>query len=290
MDQVIAKLADSGSHVTSALSAGGDQAIALEGRVGIASEVLSDLRAWLSETSEAGLENDREHQGWQYLKRTGSYLVEQSTRSFEDATKTRSGSFGLFGRGPNRWLALAETFRHEVSAASVLGVLRAYLGTSSDALGWVSRSPMYEVLTSELATVSRQLDTMAVSPASSQATIVEPFFKGLTESLRTLRSVLDERIADSGQLSSAEQQVGARYLLACATYAWQEGLDSLSEVRQLYINVRERWTSNSEIVVERVGVTLLHCVTGQAIVTGADSFLHSSAGQVFSNGEPASTS
>jgi len=102
MDQVIAKLADSGSHVTSALSAGGDQAIALEGRVGIASEVLSDLRAWLSETSEAGLENDREHQGWQYLKRTGAYLVEQSTRSFEDRDEDQERELRPFWSGPEQ--------------------------------------------------------------------------------------------------------------------------------------------------------------------------------------------
>jgi hypothetical protein len=290
MDQLIAKLADSGSHVTSALSAGGAQAIALEEQVGVASEVLSELRSWLGEASESALENDTEHPGWEYLRRTGAYLVEQSARSLEGAAKTRSGGFGLFGRGPNRWLSLAETFRLEVSAASVLAVLRAYLGARSDAPQWVSYSPMYEVLTSELATVSRQLDAMAINPASSQASVVEPFFQGLTESLRTLRSVLDERISDSGQVSSTERQMGARYLLACGTYAWQEGVDSLGEVRQLYMDVRERWTSNSDIIIERVGVTLLHCVTGQAIVTVTDGFLQPDAPQNFSNGEAGWTS
>jgi hypothetical protein len=288
MDQLIAKLAASGSHVTSALSVGGDQAVALEDQVGLAAEVLSELRSWLGDAPESGIEGEAKHQGWEYLRRSGSYLVEQSARSFEGAAKTRSGGFGLFGRGPNRWLALAETLRLEVSAASVLAVLRAYLGATPEATQWVSFSPMYEVLTSELATVYGQLDSMATHPTTSQARVVEPFFQGLTESLQTLRSVLDERISDSGQVSSTELQMGARYLLACATYAWQEGVDSLGIVRQLYMDVRDRWASNSEIIVERVSVTLLHCVTGQAIVTGTDGFLRSQDSQAFSNGEPAS--
>jgi hypothetical protein len=281
----MARLADAGSHVTSALSAGSDQSIALDDQVAIASEVLSQLRAWLDEASTQASKSDQEHQGWEYLLRTGAYLVDQSAKAFESAAKSRSGGFGLFGRGPNRWLALAETLRLEVSAASVLAVLRAYLNVdSAESLG-VTTSPMYEVLISELSTISRQLDSMKLNPGSSQASVVAPFFQGLTESLQTLQSVLDERIADAGQLTSLAQQAGSRYLLACGTYTWQEANDSLGMVRQLYMDVRDRWASNSDVVLEKVGVTFLHCITGQAIVIGADSFVQSDALQTFSNPE-----
>jgi hypothetical protein len=246
-----------------------DQAIAA------VSSIQDSLRALVDKVppSLASPDGSFDHPGADYLARSLMYMTDQAAASLEEASKTRGGGRGFFSRGGgNPWPPLAEAVRLQACATSVLSVLQAYVDAADEAYQWIRESPMFEVLTAGLAGVSRQLYNVARDPRSSQPVTVEPFFASVTDSLQTLKAVIDDRVADVSDARTADQLNGAKYLLGCASGAWQSGVDALGEGRQTYLAARERWASNATIVLDNIGLVMLHLLSGQALVTVVDVY------------------
>jgi hypothetical protein len=243
----------------------------------VTGDELESLTRWLAEIPREFFVPDGsyEHPGADYLARSVRFLADRAATSLDDARRARSGGRGLFGRGVgDPWTPLLDAISVELSAVAVLSVLCGYIEPDDSSYRWVREAPMYEVLTAGLASVSRQLYNVAQDPRSSQPAAVEPFFGSVTESLQTMKRIIEDRRADLSELGTPQQQAGTAYILACATDTWQTAVDSLGDGRQLFLGTRDRWAGSASMVLESIGITMLHLLSGQALLSVSDAYAH----------------